>query len=172
VDLSGANLQGARLTNATGCLLANADLRGANLEQASLNRADLSGAILDGADLTGASLYLCDLSLARLIETIVTHCILDSVTVYGISAWGLIGEPASQKNLRISSPGEAWLSADRIDVAQFLYLLVRNSKLRDVISVLCSKSVLILGRFSEPRKEVLNALADRVRARDMLPHRL
>jgi hypothetical protein len=35
--------------------------------------------------------------------------------------------------------------------------------------VLSSKSVLILGRFFEPGKEVLNALADRVRARDMLP---
>ena len=84
------------------------------------------------------ALYLCDLSRARLIETILTNCTLDSVNVYGISAWGLIGEPASQKSLRISSPGKTWLSADRIDVAQFLYLLVRNSKLRDVISVLSS----------------------------------
>jgi len=50
------------------------------------------------------ALYLCDLSRARLIETILTNCTLDSVNVYGISAWGLIGEPASQQNLRISSP--------------------------------------------------------------------
>jgi uncharacterized protein YjbI with pentapeptide repeats len=126
---------------------------GGNLQHASLNRSDLSGAILDGADLTGASLYLCDLSRARLVETIVTNCTLDSVNVYGISAWGLIGAPASQKNLRISSPGEAWFSADRIDVAQFLYLLVRNSKLRDVISVLSSNSVVSPNpekRFSMP----------------------
>jgi hypothetical protein len=50
-----------------------------------------------------------------------------------------------------------------------VYLLVQNRKLRDVISALSSKSVLILGRFTEERKPILDALRDQLRARDMLP---
>ena len=60
-------------------------------------------------------------------------------------------------------------SARRIEVAQFVYLMLNNQKVRDVIDSITSKAVLILGRFTEGRKAVLDALRDELRKRDYLP---
>jgi hypothetical protein len=43
------------------------------------------------------------------------------------------------------------ITVDNIEVAQFIYLLLHNQKIRDVIDTITSKVVLILGRFSEKR---------------------
>ena len=189
VNLAGADLQGTTILNATGCVLANADLRDAQLEQARFLHADLTGANLanahlanaklfdavlaganlDGADLTDASLINSDLSRVSFVKTTVTGCNLDHANVYGAAVWSAQGEPKSQKSLRISPPGEPLLTLDRIELAQFVYLLVQNRKLRDVITTLSSKSVLILGRFTKARKDILDTLSDQLRARDMLP---
>jgi hypothetical protein len=58
---------------------------------------------------------------------------------------------------------------DRLDVAQFIYLLLNNSEIRHVIDTITSKVVLILGRFAEQRKSVLDAIRSELRKRDYLP---
>jgi hypothetical protein len=50
-----------------------------------------------------------------------------------------------QENLIITPPGQA--DIDNIKVAQFIYLLLNNKEIRDVIDTITSKAVLILGRF-------------------------
>src|SRR3954449_5322445 len=52
---------------------------------------------------------------------------------------------------------------------QFVYLLLRNEKIRAVIDTITSKGVLILGRFTPGRKAVLDALREELRKRDYLP---
>src|SRR3954449_3077457 len=52
---------------------------------------------------------------------------------------------------------------------QFVYLLLRNEKIRAVIDTITSKGVLILGRFTPGRKAVLDALRQELRKRDYLP---
>jgi hypothetical protein len=47
--------------------------------------------------------------------------------------------------------------------------LLHNAKIRDVIDTITSKAVLILGRFTDERKKVLDALRDELRKRDYLP---
>jgi hypothetical protein len=47
---------------------------------------------------------------------------------------------------------------DDVEVAQFIYLLLENRKIRGIIDTITSKAVLILGRFSEERKPILDAL--------------
>src|SRR4029077_6332305 len=54
-------------------------------------------------------------------------------------------------------------------VAQFIYLMLDNQKVRSVIDTITSKVVLILGRFTAERKEVLDALREELRKRDYLP---
>ena len=54
-------------------------------------------------------------------------------------------------------------------MAQFIHLLLNNEKIRDVIDTITSKAVLILGRFSEERKPVLDAVREALRGRDLLP---
>jgi hypothetical protein len=45
-----------------------------------------------------------------------------------------------------SFPGDSGRRVGDIEVAQFIYLLLNNQKLRDVIETITSKAVLILGR--------------------------
>jgi hypothetical protein len=47
--------------------------------------------------------------------------------------------------------------------------LLHNQKIRHVIDTITSKVVLILGRFTDERKAVLDALRDELRKRDYLP---
>jgi uncharacterized protein YjbI with pentapeptide repeats len=150
--LRGADFSGANLCDAN---LSGAGLRGATLSGANLSWADLHGADLRGADLSGADLSGADL----------TGCY-----VFGVSAWRLtLSEGTKQQNLVITDKDEPQITADDIEVAQFLYLLVHNEKLRKVIDTITSKVVLILGRFSEERKAVLDAMRDALRKRDLLP---
>jgi hypothetical protein len=78
-------------------------------------------------------------------------------------------ERTKQQSLVITSWNEPDITVDNIEVAQFVYLLLHNQKIRDVIDTITSKVVLILGRFTAERKAVLDALRDEVRERDYLP---
>jgi len=160
-NLSGADLQSANLTNAhlIGTKLHNADLR-----STKLTRADLGGAILKGANLAGA-----DLSKSTLVDTNLEGANLTSCSVYGISAWNINLKDATQSNLVITPGGESKIQVDNLEVAQFIYLLLNNPKIRDVIDTITSKVVLILGRFTPERKEVLDAIRDQLRHKDYLP---
>lgn len=156
-SLEKANLWGARLLDAN---LSEANLQGANLIFANFLRANLSKANLTGANLKGAILVEAKIDRAR----------LSGCTVYGISAWDLVGEFEDQKDLVVSRIEDPVITVDNVEVAQFIYLLVDNKKIRDVINTLTSKTVLILGRFTgEGRKEVLDALRDKLRKYNLLP---
>jgi len=194
--LSGANFSGANLwkANLRGANLREADLHGAHLDEASLTDANLSGAALYGADLevaklsgadlsganlrranfrgaylTEANLHWADLTGATLVETDLTGADLTDCHIYGISAWGLKLEGTKQQNLVITSFDEPAITVDNIEVAQFIYLMLHNQKVRDVIDTITSKAVLILGRFTDERKAVLDALRDELRKRNYLP---
>jgi uncharacterized protein YjbI with pentapeptide repeats len=160
-NLSGANLRGADLGWAD---LGSANLRGANLSGANLRGANLTEATLVTANLWGANLWG-----ANLIAADLTDADLTGSCVYGISAWKLKLEGAKQQNLVITEWNEPKITVDNIEVAQFVYLLLHNQKIRDVIDTITSKAVLILGRFTEERKKVLDALREELRQRKYVP---
>ena len=89
--------------------------------------------------------------------------------IYGVSAWGVKLEGAKQQNLVITHVREPEITVDNIEVAQFVYLVLHNEKIRDVIDTITSKGVLILGRFTAERKAVLDALRQELRNRNYLP---
>ena len=159
--LEGADLRKADLRS---CILNNANLRKANLEEAKL-----SGVNLSGADLAESTLVQADLSQAIFIETNLTSALFDKVTIYGISVWDIKGIPALQKDLVITPPNKPEITVDDIEVAQFIYLLLNNKKVRGVIQTITSKAVLILGRFKRERKVILDALRDALRGKNYLP---
>jgi hypothetical protein len=180
-DLERANLAGAKLVDAhlgaaklSEANLAGAYLDGANLSHANLTRANLQGAELIGADLsranlTGANLSGADLREAQLVATDLTEADLTGCRIFGISAWGVKLDGVKQQNLVITPADEPAITVDNIEVAQFIYLLLHNQKVRDVIDTITSKVVLILGRFADERKEVLDALREELRKRNYLP---
>jgi hypothetical protein len=103
------------------------------------------------------------------VNTDLTGADLTGCHIYGVSAWGLKLERAKQQNLIITRPREPEITVDNIEVAQFVYLLFHNEKIRDVIDTIGKKGVLLLGRFTEGRMIVLERLQDKLRALGFLP---
>ncbi len=116
--------------------------------------------------LSGTSAAACKL---QLINTRLENANLTNCRIYDISAWDLHLEGATQKDLIITSYDQPEITVDNLEVAQFIYLLLHNEKIRDVIDTITSKVVLILGRFTPERKVALDALREELRKRDYLP---
>jgi hypothetical protein len=181
VDLRKANLRGAWLNgahlnkaNLNMANLSEACLNGAHLSKTALNEANLSKARLIGADLSGASLKganlrEANLSRANLSDANLEGAILAGCNIYAISAWGLKLKSTMQKDLVITPQGEPVITVDNLEVAQFIYILIHNEKIRDVIDTVAKKVVLILGRFTEDRKPVLTAIKGKLRDIGYLP---
>jgi hypothetical protein len=74
-----------------------------------------------------------------------------------------------QENLIITPPGEPFITVDNIKVGQFIYQLLSNEEIRNVIDTITSKAVLILGRFSPERKIILDRLREELRTRHYVP---
>jgi uncharacterized protein YjbI with pentapeptide repeats len=165
-NLSGANLREAHLSaaNLSRANLWRANLSGAELSQANLSRADLTGAGFSGADLRGADLYG-----TTLVETDLSGADLTGCRIYGISAWGVKLDGAKQQDLIITPWDELDVAVDNIEVAQFVYLLLHNQKIRDVIDTIGKKGVLLLGRFTEGRIEILEQLRAKLRELGFVP---
>jgi Pentapeptide repeats (8 copies) len=138
-------------------------------EEVDLSGAKLSGANLTGQDLSNKNLSGANLTKALLIETDFTNAILSDCIVYGIAAWNVKLEHTTQKNLVITQKHEATITIDNLKVAQFIYLMLNNKEIRDVIDTLTTKSVLILGRFTPERKAPLEALREALRDHNYLP---
>jgi Pentapeptide repeats (8 copies) len=160
-DLFAANLRDANLQGA--------DLRNVNLSAAKLHRADLSDADLRDANLSAAKLPRADLQGAILIGTDFSGADLTGCRIHGVSAWRLKLDGATQQNLVITRRNEPAITVDDIEVAQFIYLMLDNQKIHNVIDTITSKAVLILGRFTDERKAVLDALREELRERNYLP---
>lgn len=185
-SLCGAWLKGAKMENASlqranfsassdpdirpfaGGLL-YADLRKADFTDANLAGVDLSFAQLNGANFTNTNLTDASLEGASLIRTTIEGARLRQTRVYGISAWDLQGKAAEQTDLVITPGSDSPITVDNLKVAQFIYLLINNPEIRSVIDTLTSKVVLILGRFTNERKRVLDRVKAALRARDLLP---
>jgi len=77
---------------------------------------------------------------------------------------------AVQKDLVIRRAADDQpIMLDDIEVAQFIYLLLNNQRVRSVIDTITSKVVLILGRFTPERIAVLQGLREELRRRNYLP---
>ena len=158
INLANANLERANLRSST---LSRANLRRANLRGADLRAASLRRARLDHADLTGAVLRYTSLAEAGIEGATLTGC-----EIYGTSAWNLRGTPRDQSNLVIrATRNDPAVSVDDLEIAQFVYLLLHNDKIRNVIETVGKKAVLILGRFTDERKTVLEAVRELLRRR-------
>jgi uncharacterized protein YjbI with pentapeptide repeats len=166
-DLSDADLSGADLSEAT---LTEANLSSAQLGAAILSGASLRGAYLNRADLSGANLSGANLTVATLVDTNLTGADLTGCHIYGVSAWGLKPPKSDkQRNLIITRPDEPAVTVDNIEVAQFIYLMLNNEKIRDAIDTIGKKGVLLLGRFTSGRIAVLERLREELRKRNFMP---
>jgi uncharacterized protein YjbI with pentapeptide repeats len=160
-DLSRAHLGEADLHLAN---LSEANLRGAHLSRTDLSEANLSEAELSGAELRGARLHGANLQRARLCETNLSGADLSGARVYGTSTWNVVSDGETKwRDLVITPSREPPVTADDIEVAQFVYLLFSNDKTGRVIEAVASRMVLIIGRFGAEQAPVLEALKEALR---------
>jgi len=174
--LENANFKFAILN---GSQFQKANLKFANFSEALLAKANFKNAILAASDFTltdltkanlvNTDLRVSELKLSRLVESDLTNADISHSTVYGISTWNLNLAGAKQDNLVITTEGEPEITVDNIEVAQFIYLILNNAKIRKVIDTIGQKAVLILGRFTDDRKKVLDAIKNELRKHDYLP---
>jgi uncharacterized protein YjbI with pentapeptide repeats len=127
-----------------------------------------SGKIIN-SNIRNTNLTRIDFRNTQLTSDTFINCDLSKSKIFGVSAWKLSLVDTIQEDLRISDAGEPKITIDNIEVAQFIYLLINNEKLRNVISTITSKVVLILGRFTADRMQILNLLREELRHRNYLP---
>ena len=175
-DLAGADLRYATLAHSRlpGTKLERADLRWSNLHQTWLEGLDLRTVALEGADFTetrlaGADLSGNDLREARMIRTDLRGANLSGCSVYGISAWDVQLDGATQTNLRVNDRPGPDIFVDNLAVAHMIHLLLTSKGIRDALDVITRKLVLVLGRFTEARKALLDSIATKLRELGYVP---
>lgn len=143
-DFSGATLNVSKISSA-------------KFIQCNFTRADLSYCSAEETSFASSILIKTNLSNMSLVKTDFTNACIEEVCAYGISAWDLKLEGCKQKNIAISE-GSSAITVPTIELAQFISLLINSSNLRRVIETITSKVVLILGRFTPERKNVLERI--------------
>jgi uncharacterized protein YjbI with pentapeptide repeats len=159
-DLSKTNLYQANLSLVTfnGGKLHWANLTSANLYKANLRRCDMTGVSLIESNLAQADLRNANLRYARIIESNTDGADLSECRVYGIAVWGATSVGTIESDLIITPADEPTITVDSLEIAQFVYLLLSSAKLRKALDTLTAKVVLILGRFTEDRLNVLEQI--------------
>lgn len=172
-DLTGANCSGVDFSFASlnSAKLRRTDLTGADLSHVSLVRADLEGAILRSARVYGIAVW----------DIVGTPKAQEDLI---ISLDGSLGDKGAyyllkDRRAKAAKSGDTaelekcetsrGVTVDRLELAQFVNLLMRNGSLRDVIGTIGERGVLILGRFTEERKRVLDLIRVRLRELGYVP---
>jgi hypothetical protein len=95
---------------------------------------------------------------------------LSTTQVFSVSAWDVELKDSIQSDLVITTIDHTeTITVDDLEVAQFIYIILKNAKIRKVIDTITSKVVLILGRFTSERKAILSALRDELRSLNCVP---
>lgn len=171
-----ANFSGADLSNTT---FQNCSFELTNMLNANLSVGHFENCNFLGANLVATSLYKaifkncmlhnCNLMWAQIIETTFFDSSFYRCRLYAASIWNVNIENTSQTEFIITKREEIEISVDHLEIAQFLYLMINNSKIKNIIETLTSKIILILGRFTDERKPILNDIKDRIRTIGYIP---
>ena len=136
------------------------------------------GANLMHANLSESRFHSCDFENACLNEANLREASIADSLVYGVAAWGVDSADSTQRDLHITKYdlGDARLidssvfqlpqntaTVDSIDLALLLHLLTTSPDPTAVLNLMSTRIVLILGRFTEKRKVILDAIRDHLR---------
>jgi hypothetical protein len=78
------------------------------------------------------------------VRTNFTSADLTECRVYGVAAWDVEMESAVQFDLIITLPDHPIITVDNLKVAQFIYLLLNNAEIRDVIDTITTETIPIV----------------------------
>lgn len=171
---SGSAMQFSDLVDS---LCTRCDFRGVGLNVSQIGSAEFISCDFSGAELSycnaeeasfvDSRLVRTKLDNMSLVRTDFSYTTIDGALVYGTSAWDLNLEGSVQQNIYIDT--NSTITVPNIELAQFISLLVNNSRLREIIDTITSKVVLILGRFTEQRKAVLDEIKSELQMHGYVP---
>lgn len=157
----------------------NCSFRHVNMRVSKIGSARFINCIFEDSDLSyfsaeetgfkGSCFIRARLEHMSLVKCNFSGTIIDSCSVYGTSAWDLNVEDSEHKNLIITNDKSGVITVDDLELAQFIYLLINNQKIRGVIDTITSKVVLLLGNFCEEGKAVLDYMREILRRNDYVP---
>ena len=124
----------------------------------------------NGANLSGATLIDTYLMATLLIRVNLKRAELQGCNVHGAAVWKIQTDANTrQTNLIVSDLNDPTLITDNLEIAQLIHLLTNASAIGKVINSMTGRAVLLLGRFTKERMEVLTAISDRLRQLGDLP---
>ncbi|ACL22653.1 pentapeptide repeat-containing protein [Desulfitobacterium hafniense] len=172
----GAKISFADLVDAyfSNCTFRNVNMRVSKVGSATFNNctfenADLSYCSAEDTSFKGSQFINAKLEHVSFIANDFSNTKLTGCFVYGISSWDLNLENSNQEDLIITKEDQPIITVDNIELAQFIYLMINNANLRNIIDTITSKVVLILGNFSEVRKAVLDEIRSKLRHYNYIP---
>ena len=171
-NLTSCDFSGCTISRSTfrGCLLSEADFSESIISFCDFYRSFCFKANFYSAEIIKTNFASADLTESTFTEAKLTSCDLSGARIYGISPWNIdIDDNTIQRNLYLNPKNEGDITVDNLEVGQFVYLLLNNRKIRTIIDTLTCKLVLILGRFTDERKIILNAIKDELRALNYVP---
>ena len=154
-NFTGANLKGISI------VLSRLDFSifdESNLSEITVDRTTFFGTSFFKANMEKASFTNCYLKGSLFIETNINDAYFNACNIFGVSVWKVKGDPVNQTNLNISDFHEIEITVNSLEIAQFIYLILNNPKIKSIIDDITTKLVLILGRFSEEQKPILDML--------------
>ena len=182
LDLTGSDFDGADLSRSIlrgssfgdEALAVSTSCKAANFHGADLTEADFCRALCDGSNFTEATLRMATIKWSRLNGCRLVGADWDGASIsechaYGVSVWGMRGTPAKLSSFNIASTDWPRITVDDLETAQLVHLFLESDKVRKLFESIGSKGVLVLGRFSEERKGLLDAIRRRLRELGFLP---
>jgi len=147
------------------------NLFAASVQRTKLASANLSETYCNGSTFTGCDLSGSNLQSASFVKSKLLSCNITGALVYGVNAWDVaISDDTTQLDLVVTEERERdRVKVDDLRVAQLIHLILTNSNIRQVIETVGNKAVLVLGRFSEERKLVLEGLRRELRRQGLVP---
>lgn len=144
-------------------------LGNATFRNCTFKNVDMSYCSANDTNFEGSHFSSTFLQYGRFVSNNFKNTIMERCHVYGISIWDLDIENSIHKNFIITKNKQSKISVDNLELAQFIYLLINNQKLREIIDTITSKVVLILGNFSKERKKVLDNIKNILSKNDLVP---
>jgi hypothetical protein len=162
------------------CAIDEGDFSRAHFTGATFRNTRFNKTIFTDAVFAGATFINGNLNRVNLVGATFTVKEITETIVYGISAWDLqLSEETKQSKLVIEktyelyselvAQGKALTMVDDIELAQFVFHLSKNKKLRDTLNILNDRSVLILGKFRDGGQQRLDTIREWLRARGYMP---
>lgn len=180
--LNNINFTSAYLINNTmiECTCINAKFTNASIVQNLSGGSDFTSSDFTGSKIVLTNLVGCNLQQTKFIDCYLNGSNLsrsnlnDSIiinsTVYGVSAWDLSTHGSLQENLTITNHyNDSALTVDDLEIANFIYLITNNNKVANAIDNISTKVVLILGRFTPERLEILKYIKSILKKKNYVP---